>query len=107
MPNGSATASSCSPTAGAAGPGRSMRSARARSSRPAVWRRSFLRLPERAVVRHAPLRPLLVKELWEVLSGRALWTMLLLLCPLIGYSFVQAVSLYSEASAAALHAPVL
>ena len=59
------------------------------------------------MVRHAPLRPLLVKELWEVLSGRALWTMLLLLCPLVGYSFVQAVSLYSEASAAALHAPVL
>jgi len=57
--------------------------------------------------RHAPLWPLLAKELWDVLSGRALWTMLLLLCPLIGYSFVQAVSLYSEASAAALHAPVL
>jgi hypothetical protein len=33
--------------------------------------------------------------------------MLLLLCPLIGYSFVQAVALYSEASTAALHAPVL
>jgi hypothetical protein len=33
--------------------------------------------------------------------------MLLLLCPLIGYSFVQAVALYSEASAAALQAPVL
>jgi hypothetical protein len=48
-----------------------------------------------------------VKELWDVLSGRALWTMLLLLCPLIGYSFVQAVSLYSEASAAALQSPVL
>jgi hypothetical protein len=48
-----------------------------------------------------------VKELWEVLSGRALWTMLLLLCPLIGYSFVQAVSLYGEASAAALQSPVL
>jgi hypothetical protein len=59
------------------------------------------------VVRHAPLRPLLVKELWEVLSGKAVWTMLLLLCPLIGYSFVQAVSLYGEASVAALHAPVL
>ena len=63
--------------------------------------------PETSVVRHAPLRPLLVKELWDVLSGRALWTMLLLLCPLIGYSFVQAVSLYSEASVAALQAPVL
>jgi ABC-2 type transport system permease protein len=66
-----------------------------------------LRLPETSVARHAPLWPLLAKELWEVLSGRALWTMLLLLCPLIGYSFVQAMALYSEASAAALQSPVL
>jgi ABC-2 type transport system permease protein len=66
-----------------------------------------LRLPETSVARHAPFWPLLAKELWEVLGGRALWTMLLLLCPLIGYSFVQAVSLYGEASAAALQAPVL
>jgi hypothetical protein len=66
-----------------------------------------LRSPEIAEVQHASLWPLLVKELWNVLSGRALWTMLLLLCPLIGYSFVQAVSLYSEASAAALPAPAL
>ena len=63
--------------------------------------------PKISVVRHAPLWPLLVKELWDVLSGRALWTMLLLLCPLIGYSFVQALALYSEASTAALQAPVL
>ena len=63
--------------------------------------------PETSVGWRAPLWPLLVKELWDVLSGRALWTMLLLLCPLIGYSFVQAVSLYGEASAAALQAPVL
>jgi ABC-2 family transporter protein len=66
-----------------------------------------LHSPETSGVRHAPFWPLLVKELWEVLGGRALWTMLLLLCPLIGYSFVQAVSLYGEASAAALQAPVL
>ncbi len=33
--------------------------------------------------------------------------MLLLVCPLVGYSFVQAVSLYSESSAAALQSPVL
>ena len=66
-----------------------------------------MRSPETPVVQHAPLWPLLVKELWDVLSGRALWTMLLLLCPLIGSSFVQAVSLYSEASTAALQAPVL
>src|SRR5215475_3112099 len=107
MPNGSATALSCSLMAESAGPARSTISARRRSSPPAVWRRSSLRLPEISVVRHASLWPLLVKELWEILSGRALWTMLLLLCPLIGYSFVQAVSLYSEASAAALQAPVL
>jgi ABC-2 type transport system permease protein len=57
--------------------------------------------------RTAPLRPLLVKELREVAGGRALWIMLLLTCPLVGYSFVQAVSLYAEASAAAQQSPVL
>ena len=46
----------------------------------------------------APLWPLLAKELREITSGRALWTMLLLLCPLVGYSFFQAISLYGEAS---------
>ncbi|MEK9284029.1 ABC transporter permease [Bradyrhizobium sp. ISRA442] len=55
----------------------------------------------------APIVPLLAKELREVTAGRALWTMLLLVCPLVGYSFVQAVSLYSESSAAALQSPVL
>jgi ABC-2 type transport system permease protein len=55
----------------------------------------------------APLWPLLTKELREISSGRALWTMLLLLCPLVGYSFFQAVSLYGEASTAALQSPVL
>jgi len=53
------------------------------------------------------MRPLLDKELREVASGRALWTMLLILCPLAGYSFFQAVSLYGEASAAAGDSPVL
>ena len=53
------------------------------------------------------MRPLLGKELWEVASGRALWTMLLILCPLLGYSFFQAVSLYDEASKAAAESPVL
>jgi ABC-2 type transport system permease protein len=42
-----------------------------------------------------------------VVGGRALWTMLLLVCPLIGYSFFQAVSLYGEASAAGQESPVL
>jgi ABC-2 type transport system permease protein len=72
-----------------------------------AWRISFLRSPEKFHVQNAPLLPLLVKEGWEILSGRALWTMLLLMCPLIGYSFFQAVSLYSEASAAGLQSPVL
>src|SRR5438132_4748849 len=73
----------------------------------AAWRTSFLRSHETFRVEDAPLRPLLVKELWEILGGRALWTMLLLLCPLIGYSFFQAVSLYGESSSAALQSPVL
>lgn len=55
----------------------------------------------------APIGPLLAKELREITAGRALWTMLLLVCPLVGYSFAQAVSLYSESSAAALQSPVL
>jgi len=55
----------------------------------------------------APLRPLLVKELWEILGGPAAWAMLLLVCPLVGYSFFQAVSLYAEASEAALQSPAL
>jgi ABC-2 type transport system permease protein len=59
------------------------------------------------VAARARFRPLLAKELREVLSGRALWTMLLILCPLVGYSFFQAVSLYGEASSAAQDSPVL
>jgi hypothetical protein len=50
---------------------------------------------------------LLAKELRELASGRALWTMLLLLCPLVGYSFWQAVALYGEASSAAREQPLL
>jgi ABC-2 type transport system permease protein len=66
-----------------------------------------LRSHETSRVQDGPLRPLLVKELWEILSGRALWTMLLLMCPLIGYSFFQAVSPYGEASTDGLQSPVL
>jgi ABC-2 type transport system permease protein len=66
-----------------------------------------LRSPEPYRIRGSPLYPLLAKELAEIVSGRALWMMLLLVCPLVGYSFAQAVSLYSEASAPALESPVL
>src|ERR1700680_1338245 len=72
-----------------------------------AWRIFSLRSPETFNVKNAPLRPLLVKELWEILGGRALWTMLLLMCPLIGYSFFQGISLYGEASAAGQQSPVL
>ena len=63
--------------------------------------------PDIATTHRASLRPLLLKELWGVISGRALWVMLLILCPIIGYSFFQAVSLYGEASAAAKGSPAL
>jgi ABC-2 type transport system permease protein len=66
-----------------------------------------LRSPDTVTARRAPFHALLVKELRGVLSGRALWTMLLILCPLVGYSFFQAVSLYGEASSAAREQPAL
>src|SRR6266446_1770882 len=66
-----------------------------------------LRSLDSSAALRAPIRPLLTKELWDVASGRALWTMLLILCPLVGYSLVQAIALYSEASVAALQSPTL
>ena len=66
-----------------------------------------MRSPDAALVRHTPLGPLLAKELRELAGGSALWTMLLILCPLVGYSFWQAVALYGEASAAARDSPTL
>jgi hypothetical protein len=42
-----------------------------------------------------------------MVNGRALWIMILILCPLVGYSYFQAVSLYGEASAAMQQSPVL
>jgi ABC-2 type transport system permease protein len=66
-----------------------------------------LRSPDTIVATRARFQPLLVKELREVVSGRALWTMLLILCPLLGFSFFQAVSLYGEASSAARDSPAL
>ena len=66
-----------------------------------------MRSPDTATVRRTSLHPLLAKEVLELLSGRALWTTLLMLCPLVGYSFFQAVALYGEASSAARDQPVL
>jgi ABC-2 type transport system permease protein len=66
-----------------------------------------LRSPDTAAAHHAPIQPLLAKELWEIASGRALWIMLLILCLLVGYSFFQAVALYGEASSAGQDSPAL
>jgi ABC-2 type transport system permease protein len=66
-----------------------------------------LRSPDTAAAHRAPILPLLAKEFWEIASGRALWIMLLILCPLVGYSFFQAVGLYGEASSAAQDSPAL
>ena len=66
-----------------------------------------MRSPEPATMHSPRLSPLLFKEIREVLSGRALWAMLLFLCPLVGYSFFQAASLYGEASASAPESPLL
>ncbi|HRH85570.1 MAG TPA: ABC transporter permease subunit [Rubrivivax sp.] len=52
----------------------------------------------RAVFRH---------ELRRLLSSRAWWTMLMLLCPLAGYGYVEAVRLFGEASRTALQHPEL
>ena len=63
--------------------------------------------PEPPWTRDPPLWPLFAKELREITNGRGLWTLLLLACPLIGYSYFQSVSLYGEASASAEHSPTL
>src|SRR5215216_3452327 len=107
MRSGSVTASFCSPEVGSAAPAPWTNCARKPSCLPARWRTFFLRLRKTYGPQSGPLWPLLTKELREITSGRALWTMLLLLCPLVGYSFFQAASLYSEASTAALQSPVL
>src|SRR6266568_7096426 len=107
MPRASATASCCWRKDASAAWGRSQSCARRPGSPRPDWRRCSLRSPDPAVVRRAPFHPLLAKEMREVASGRALWTMLLILCPLVGYSFFQAAALYGEASSAARDSPVL
>ena len=59
-----------------------------------------MRSPEVAATKSSPVLSLIRKELREVFGGRALWTMLLLMCPLLGYSYFQALSLYGDASVA-------
>ena len=48
-----------------------------------------------------------MKEVRCLLTGRALWVMLIILSILTGYSFIQAVNLFSQASVTALQFPEL
>src|SRR5215468_8239103 len=107
MPNRSVIVSPCWRMAGSGASARSKSCVAARTILAQTWRRSFLPSPETSLARGAPVWPLFAKELREIITGRALWTLLLLACPLVGYSFFQATSLYGEASAAAANSPVL
>ncbi|MHB1376477.1 MAG: ABC transporter permease [Candidatus Humimicrobiaceae bacterium] len=53
------------------------------------------------------LKELLKQELRSVFNSKALWIMFLILCFLIGYSFIQAINLFGEASKTALKYPDL
>ena len=66
-----------------------------------------MRLPEALPSFHAPAGVLIAKEMRDLLAGRAFWVLLLLLSPLVGYGFDQAVQLYAEASRAAAQSPEL
>src|SRR5260370_37770710 len=106
MPSRSVIASPCWQTA-ESGESVPSKSCAAKPIVPAqIWRRSFLLSPETSLARGAPVWPLFAKDLREIVSGRALWTLLLLSCPLFRYSFCQSTSLYGEASAAAANSPV-
>ncbi len=51
------------------------------------------------------MRSYIQLELRSLLASRSLWVLLFLAAPLVGYSFIQAVSLYGEASRPALVTP--
>jgi ABC-2 type transport system permease protein len=50
---------------------------------------------------------LFVKELRELLVSRALWAMVFISAPLVGFSFIQAVRLYTQSSLSAARLPQL
>jgi ABC-2 family transporter len=106
-PNASVIGSYCSLQGAFAEWGPWMSYANAQNFRTPISKRFFLRSRKADYVSAAPIAPLLSKELREVFGGRAFWIMLLLTCPLIGYSFFQAVSLYADSSRAAEQSPAL
>jgi ABC-type transport system involved in multi-copper enzyme maturation permease subunit len=54
-----------------------------------------------------PWGPLFLKELRDLSAGRAFWAALVIVILLTGYSYIQAVTLYAEASRSALKYPDL
>src|SRR5437660_7537310 len=50
---------------------------------------------------------LFAKEVRELLVSRALWSMVLISAPLVGFSFIQAVRMYSQSSSNAFRLPQL
>src|SRR5215468_733973 len=77
-----------------------------RVSNQLIWRRSSLRLRDLAYSARAN-RTLVLHELRNVVMGRAFWVTMLAQTVLVGYSFIQAVDLYSQASKSALEFPEL
>src|SRR4029077_560197 len=77
-----------------------------RVSNQKIWRQSSLRLPELRSVSRAN-QALVLQELHNLLSGRAFWFTMLVFTLLSGYSFIQAVDLYSQASRSAVEYPEL
>jgi len=65
-----------------------------------------LRSPETYPSREC-LSILLGKEWGDIVGGHTIWVLLLLLSPLVGYSYIQAVTLYAEASRSAIQIPEL
>ena len=63
--------------------------------------------PESLQPRRRPFFTLLSKELRDVLAGQTIWVLLLLLSLLVGYSYIQAVTLYGEASKSGQQLPEL
>src|SRR5262252_7472013 len=68
-------------------------------------RRCSLRSLESPTVHPPWLGILFAKEFRNLVAGRAFWLLLLLVCPLVGYGYIQAVGLYGEASRSGAQLP--
>src|SRR6516162_3797036 len=75
-------------------------------ARTQVWRRCSLH--STSAVRSLKIAwTIFCHEVRKLVGNRAFWILLLVLCPLLGYSFIQAVDLFSAASRTALERPKL